>query len=58
MKEKVLEAMKALGKPANVGDVVKQSGLERADVEKAFKELKKDGAIVSPVRCRWEPVEK
>ena len=24
-------------------------------VDKAFAELKKEDAIVSPVRCKWEP---
>ena len=58
MKDQVLGTMKAAGKPVNVGDVVKLSGLERADVEKAFKELKGDGSIESPVRCKWQPANK
>lgn len=57
MKEKVLETMKELGKPVNMGEVVKASGLEREVVEKAFKELKAEGAITSPVRCKWEPAQ-
>ena len=58
MKEKVLEAMKEAGKPVNVSDVVKKTGMEREEVEKAFKELKADGSIISPVRCKWEPADK
>lgn len=54
-KEKVLEAMKAAGKPVSAGEVEKLSGLDRKEVDNAFKELKKDNAIVSPVRCKWEP---
>jgi len=27
-------------------------------VDKAFAAMKKEGAIVSPVRCKWEPAEK
>jgi hypothetical protein len=27
-------------------------------VDKAFAEMKKDGTIVSPVRCKWEPANK
>ena len=27
------------------------------EVDKAFAELKKEGVIVSPVRCKWEPAE-
>jgi len=34
------------------------SGLDRKEVDKAMKELKAEGAIVSPVRCKWEPAEK
>ncbi len=54
-KEKVLETMKSAGKPVSAGDVEKLSGLDRKEVDKAFKELKKENAIVSPVRCKWEP---
>ncbi|MCI8631364.1 MAG: transcriptional regulator [Firmicutes bacterium] len=57
MKDKVLEVMKEAGKPVSAGDVVKLSGMEKADVDKAFKELKAEGAIVSPVRCKWEPAK-
>ena len=27
----------------------------QADLAKAFAQLKKDGAIVSPIRCKWQP---
>lgn len=56
-KEKVLEAMRSAGEPVNAGKIVELSGLERADVDKAMKELKKEGAIVSPIRCKWEPAK-
>lgn len=55
MNDKVLEVMKEMGKPVSAGEVVKFSGLEKEVVDKAFKELKKDGAITSPIRCKWEP---
>ena len=54
MKEKVLSAMKEADKPVSVGDLVKLSGLDRDEVAKAFEELRKDGSIISPVRCKWE----
>ncbi len=57
VKEKVIETMKSAGKPVSAGEVVKLSGLDKADVDKAFKELKASGSIVSPVRCKWEPAE-
>ena len=57
-KELVLEAMKKAGEPVNAGKVAELTGLDRKDVDKAFAALKKDGAIVSPVRCKWEPAAK
>ncbi|MBR5409353.1 MAG: transcriptional regulator [Clostridia bacterium] len=57
-KELILEAMKKAGEPLNAGKVAELTGLDRKDVDKAFAELKKAGAIVSPVRCKWEPAEK
>jgi len=57
-KQKVLETMRAAGKPVSAGEVEKLSGLDRKAVDKAFAELKKEGAIVSPVRCKWEPAAK
>ncbi len=58
MLDKVLETMKEAGKPVSAGEVVKLSGLDKAVVDKAFKDLKANGQIVSPVRCKWEPANK
>ena len=41
----------------NTGIVATLSGLDSKEVDKAFAQLKKDGAIVSPVRCKWQPAE-
>jgi DNA-binding transcriptional regulator GbsR (MarR family) len=57
VKEQVLEAMKAAGKPVTAGEVEKATGLDRKEVDKAFTELKKENAIVSPIRCKWEPAQ-
>lgn len=57
MKEQVLQAMREAGKPVSAGDVTKALGADRKEVDKAFAELKKEGAIVSPVRCKWEPAK-
>lgn len=54
-KAKVLETMKAAGEPLNAGKIAELSGLDRKEVDKAMKELKEEGAIVSPVRCKWTP---
>ena len=57
MKEQVLQAMREAGKPVSAGEVTKALGADRKEVDKAFAELKKEGAIVSPVRCKWAPAE-
>ena len=57
MKEQVLNAMREFGAPVNAGKIAEITGLDRKDVDKAFAELKKEGAIVSPVRCKWEPAK-
>ena len=51
----VLDAMKKAGEPVNAGKVVEMTGLDRKAVDKAMNELKKTGAIESPVRCKWVP---
>jgi len=53
--EKVLETMKAAGKPLKAGEIAEASGLERKEVDKAMKVLKKEEKIVSPKVCFWEP---
>ncbi|MBR2254536.1 MAG: transcriptional regulator [Candidatus Methanomethylophilaceae archaeon] len=57
-REIILEAMKKAGEPLNAGKVAELTGLDRKAVDKAFAEMKKDGTIVSPVRCKWEPAQK
>lgn len=57
VKENILEVMKKAGKPVSAGEVEKLSGLDRKEIDKAFKELKLENAIVSPVRCKWTPAE-
>ncbi|MBR1915089.1 MAG: transcriptional regulator [Alphaproteobacteria bacterium] len=54
----ILEAMKKAGEPLNAGKVAELTGLDRKEVDKAFNEMKKEGSIVSPVRCKWEPAKK
>jgi DNA-binding IscR family transcriptional regulator len=52
--EKVVAVMTAAGKPLKAGEIAELSGLDKKVVEKAMNELKKEGKIVSPVRCAWE----
>ena len=49
--------MKEAGEPINAGKIVELSGIDRKEVDKAMKQLKEEGAIVSPVRCKWEPAK-
>ena len=57
MKEQVLQAMREAGKPVSAGEVTKVLNADRKVIDKVFAELKKEGAIVSPVRCKWAPAE-
>lgn len=57
VKEKVLQVMKDAGEPLNAGKIAEISGLDRKEIDKAMKQLKEEGAIVSPVRCKWAPAK-
>ncbi len=52
-KDLVIKTIAEAGKPVSAGEVATMSGLDRKVVDKVFAELKKEGAIVSPVRCKW-----
>ena len=54
--DRVLQAMKDLGKPVRPGEVAKAIGIESKEVSKAIKVLKKEGKIHSPKRCYYAPV--
>ncbi len=55
MKEQVLQAMRDAGKPVRPGDVAKSLGVDSKEVSKAIKELKAEGAVISPKRCYYQP---
>lgn len=54
-KEKVLAVMKSAGKPLKAGEIAELAGLDKKDVDKAMKQLKDAGEIVSPKVCFWQP---
>ena len=56
-KERVLATMIEAGQPMNASKIAELSGLDRKEVDKAMKELKEEGAIISPVRCKWAPAQ-
>lgn len=53
-KEVVIDVMRKANTPLSAGEVTELSGLDRKEVDKIFKQLKKEEAIVSPIRCKWE----
>jgi len=54
--ELVLDTLVNAGEPLRPGEIAERSGLEREDVDKAIKVLKKEGKIDSPKRCFYAPV--
>ncbi|MDR2544082.1 MAG: MarR family transcriptional regulator [Methanobrevibacter sp.] len=52
-KEKVIKAFKESEDPLNANKVAEISGVEKKEVDKIMKELKKDETIISPKRCYW-----
>jgi Mn-dependent DtxR family transcriptional regulator len=55
MENKILKAMKKVGKPVRPGDVAKMIGEESKAVSKVISELKKKGKVISPKRCYYSP---
>jgi Mn-dependent DtxR family transcriptional regulator len=53
--KQVLDAMKKAGKPVRPGDVAKTTGVESKEVSKIINKLKKDGKVISPKRCYYQP---
>lgn len=56
-KAKVLATMIEAGEPLNAGKIAELSVIDRKEVDKAMKQLKEEGAIISPVRCKWAPAK-
>ena len=56
-KAKVLATMIEAGEPLNAGKIAELSGIDRKEVDKAMKQLKEEGSIISPVRCKWAPAK-
>lgn len=57
-KQKVIEAFRNSEDPLNAKKVSELSGVEKKEVDKIMKELKKDETIVSPKRCYWTLADK
>ncbi len=53
--EEVLEAMKKAGKPLKTQEIADMLGIDKKEVDKSIKKLKKEEKIISPKRCYYEP---
>lgn len=51
--DKVLETLKQAGKPMKGGEIAEAAGMDKKDVDKAIKDLKKLGLIESPKNCYY-----
>ena len=57
IREMILQTMRAAGKPLSASAIADLTGIDKKVVNQALALLKKDGDIVSPVRCKWQPKE-
>ncbi|HHV72784.1 MAG TPA: helix-turn-helix domain-containing protein [Clostridia bacterium] len=51
--ETVLNALSNSKEPLRPGEIAELTGLDKKEVEKALKTLKKEGKIISPKRCYY-----
>ena len=54
--ELVFKTLQNSEKPLKAGEIAEACSLERKEVDKAMKALKKEGRIVSPKVCFWTAV--
>jgi biotin operon repressor len=54
--EVVLKALKESGKPLKGGELADITGIDKKSIDKAIKQLKTNGEIVSPKRCFYEAI--
>lgn len=50
---KVIEALENAENPLKVSEIVEITGLDKKDIDKAIKEMKKEEKIISPKRCYY-----
>ena len=51
--ETVLAALKSSDKPLKGGEIAEKTGLDKKEVDKALKELKKQDVVHSPKNCYY-----
>ncbi len=54
-KEHVLTTLASAGKPMKAGEIADAIGMDKKEVDKAIKDLKKEEKITSPKMCYYQP---
>jgi len=52
-KEMVLNVLKESNEPLKAGEIAEKANIDKKEVDKAIKELKKEDLITSPKRCYY-----
>lgn len=53
-KEQVIELLSQSGKAMKCGEIAEAIGVDKKEVDKAIKDLKKEERIISPKMCFYE----
>ena len=53
----VMQTLTVAGKPLKSGEIALAAGIDKAEVDKAIKQLKKDEKIYSPKNCFYDVVK-
>lgn len=51
--EVVVKTLKESAEPLKAGEIAEKAGIDKKEVDKAIKELKKEEKITSPKRCYY-----
>ncbi len=54
-KEQVFKTLTSAGKPMKSGEIAEAIGIDKKEVDKAIKDLKKEELIISPKMCFYLP---
>ncbi len=51
--EVVVKTLKEAAEPLKAGEIAEKAGIDKKEVDKAIKELKKEEKVISPKRCYY-----
>ena len=51
----IISTLKKAGKPMKAGEIAEMAGIDKAEVDKALKKLKKEEKVESPKVCYYQP---